>query len=62
MLGDGARHAIEDALKVVQLARLLYLDDDDFTLAVLGFDVNAVELVGGILLVCSRFPAVPRCG
>ena len=55
MLGDGARHAIKDALKVVQLARLLYLDDDDFTLAVLGFDVNAVELVLRVVLVALAF-------
>ena len=55
VLGDGACHTIKDALKVVQLARLLYFHDDDFTLAVLGFDVNTVEFVLRVVLVALAF-------
>ena len=55
MLGDGLGDTVEDALQVVQLAGVLYLDDDDFALAVLGFDVHTVELVVLCLLVAFAF-------
>ena len=51
VLRDGLRHAVEDALQVVQLARLLDLDEDDLALRVARLDVHAVELVVGRLLV-----------
>ena len=51
MLGDGLGHAIEDALQVVQLTGVLYFHDDDVALAILGLDVNPVELVVLSLLV-----------
>ena len=45
VFGDGLRHAVEDALQVVELPRELYLDDDDFSLGVLSLHIDAVELV-----------------
>ena len=51
VLRDGLSHPIEDALQVIQLARLLYLHQDDFTLGVASLDVYAVELVVFLLLV-----------
>ena len=45
MLRDGLGHAVEDTLQVIQLPRVLYLDDDDLALAVAGLDIHPVELV-----------------
>ena len=45
MLGNGFSHAVEYAFQVVNLTRVLNLDDDYLALAVAGFDVNTVELV-----------------
>ena len=51
MLRDGLGNTVEDALQVVELARLLDLHEDNLTLGVLGLDVNAVELVVDIILI-----------
>ena len=51
VLSDSFRHTVEDTFKVIQLACQLYLDDDDFSLAVLRLDVDAIELVVSCLLV-----------
>ena len=45
MLGNGFSHAVEYTFQVVNLTRVLNLDDDYLALAVAGFDVNTVELV-----------------
>ena len=45
VLRDGLGHAVEDTLQVIQLPRVLYLDDDDLALAVAGLDIHPVELV-----------------
>ena len=55
MLGYRLRHAIQYPLKVVQFAGLLNLHDDDLILAVLGLDVNTVELVVRVFLVAFAF-------
>ena len=51
MLGDGFCNAVEHTLKVVELAGLLNLYENDFTLGVLCLDVYAVLLVMPRLLV-----------
>ena len=53
MLGYGLASAVKDTLQVVQLACELHLDDDQMALAVLGLDVNTVELV--VVAVLVRF-------
>ena len=42
---DGLGSAVKDALEEVEVVGLLYLDEYDLTEAVLGLDVDAVELV-----------------
>ena len=44
-------HTVEDTLQIVELARLLNLNQYDFALRVLGLDVHAVEFVVLRLLV-----------
>ena len=51
MLGDCLAGAVEYPLKVVQLPRELHFDDYQVSLAVLGLDIHAVELVVFRLLV-----------
>ena len=55
VLCDGLGHAIEDALQIVKLARLLYLDKNDFALGVSGLNVHTVEFVVFNLLVALAF-------
>ena len=45
MLRDGLGNAVENALQIVELTRLLNLHQDNLALRVPGFDVDAVELV-----------------
>ena len=45
VLCDGLGHAVQDALQVVELACLLYLHKNYFTLGVASLDVHAVEFV-----------------
>ena len=45
MFGDGLGHAVENAFQIINLPRVLHLHEYDFSLAVLGLDVHAVELV-----------------
>ena len=55
VLGDGLGGAVEDAFEEVEVVGLLDLDDDDVAEAVLGFDVDAVELVVFVALVALAF-------
>ena len=62
MLRDGFCRAIEQAFQVVNLTGVLHLDDDDVSLAVLGFDVHTVELVVFVLLVAFAFQNFDNLG
>ena len=55
VLRDSLCNAINNTMEIVQLSRLLNLHKDDFVLGILGFDVNAVELVVGVVLVALAF-------
>ena len=45
VLRDGFRRPVKQPLQVVDFAGVMYLDEDDVALAVLGFDFHTVELV-----------------
>ena len=48
---DGLACTVQDPLQIVKLSRQLYFHDDEVPLAVLGLDVDTVELVlSGILV------------
>lgn len=55
VFGDGFGYSKENALQVVELARVLDLNEDDFAVAVFGFYVDAVEFIGAVLLVGLAF-------
>ena len=46
MFGNGLGHAVQYAFQIINLPRVLHLHEYNFSLAVLGLDVHAVELVG----------------
>ena len=55
VLGDGLGGGVEDTFEEVEVIGLLDLDEDDLAEAVLGLDVDAVELVLFVLLVALAF-------
>ena len=55
MLCDGFCYTIEYTLKIVKFTGVLYFDDDDVALTVLGFYVDTVEFVILRLLVSLAF-------
>ena len=55
MLCDGFGYSIEHTLQVIQFTCVLYLDDNDFSLAVFRLDVNPVELIISLLLITFTF-------
>lgn len=55
MFSDGFGDTVQDAFQVVQFACVLDFDEDDFALAIQGFDIDAVELVVGAFLVAFTF-------
>ena len=55
MFSDGFGDTVEDAFQIMQFACVLDFDEDDFALAIQGFDIDAVELVVGAFLVAFTF-------
>ena len=55
VLGDGLGGGVEDTFEEVEVIGLLDLDEDDLAEAVLGLDIDAVELVLFVLLVALAF-------
>ena len=51
MFGNGLCHSVKHALKIVELAGLLYLNDNDVALTVAGLYVHTVVLVIVVLLI-----------
>ena len=51
VLRNGFRHAIQYTLQIIELPRVLDLDDDNLALAIQGLDVHSIELVVGGQLV-----------
>jgi hypothetical protein len=55
VLSDGLGGAVEDSFEEVEVVGLLDLDEDDVAEAVLGLDIDAVELVVFVALVALAF-------
>ena len=55
MFCDGFGYSIEHTLQVIQFTCVLYLDDNDFSLAVFRLDINPVELIISLLLITFAF-------
>ena len=47
MFGDRFRHPVKDTFEIIKLACVLYLYDNDLSLAVQRLDVHTVELIIG---------------
>ena len=51
MFGNSFCYSIQYSLQIVKLTSQLHFDYDDLTIAVLGFDVNTVELIICVILI-----------
>ena len=51
VVGDGLRHAVEDAMEVGQLTVVLDLEDGELALLALGEDIHTIELVVFVFLI-----------
>ena len=61
VLCDSLCHAVKDALQVVELARLLYLHQDNLTLGVSGLDVNTIEFISFCILIALALQQFDDC-
>ena len=55
MFSDRFRYTIKDTFKKINFTGDLYLDENDFVLAVPGLDIHSVKLVVTALLVSLAF-------
>ncbi len=55
MLRDGFRHSIEDTLQIIQFTSVLHLNDDNLIFIIFGFDIYAIKLIIGCLLITFTF-------
>ena len=55
MLGNGFGHPIENALQIIQLPRILNFYDNNFSFAVLCFNIYPIEFIIGSKLIAFAF-------
>ena len=55
MFCNGFSHSIQDTLQIIQLTRILNLDDNNLIFTIESFDINPIELIILRLLVTLAF-------